>query len=416
MIVSRIRFGTLLLQPSTRAVLVRGFLASAQSERNMKQSPRTNFYKLLGLHKTASLKQIKDAYYELAKQYHPDTTLGGKEVQIKFQEITEAYEVLSDETKKAEYDKTGDVQNVSSSQSKILNNAMQRSDYVLRNIFKNSNVRRSAINLESSDPDAILKSEMPIQISFEESITGGRRDLDIPVKVRCEKCREKGIFATDKSDVCHVCGGKGVQIIKAGDSVVEVPCKFCGGSKVQFRVPCPECDGKGHVVLQKKIVLHIPPLVEDGDTLEVRHPVRNKAITVRFKVDQNSKIQRQQNNILSVVNLPLSTAILGGKINVKTLSGFVKVDVRPGTQPGERLKLAGRGVKCAKSKAQGDHIVEFKVLIPGRLNEKQKAMVRQLQQIEHELEAQAQKEAHEEKARRRQEVNRNKKQLFPNLK
>lgn len=282
----------------------------SQIKRRPGDQDTLNLYKVLGLRKSASLKQIKQTYYDLAKKYHPDTSSSNPESSRKFQQITEAYEVLSDEVKRAEYDQFGTVSGLASVKSRVLNNVMRRSDYVLRNIFKNTAIRPGLTEIDE-DPEKIFDQEIPVTISFQESISGGRRDILIPVRVKCEKCQECGLFTSNNPEACKVCSGSGVQTIKTDDSEMQVPCKFCGGTKIQFCVPCPECDGKGHVVRRQQVFFDIPKLTQEGDKLEVRHPSRRKLITVKFKVGNDAHFVLEGYDIVSYVDVPFTKALLG---------------------------------------------------------------------------------------------------------
>lgn len=396
-------------RPSVR---YQGFL-SKRGPIRMGDKSKISLYDILGLHKNASTKQIKASYYELAKMYHPDANIGNAEANKKFQEITEAYEVLTDDHKRAEYDKYGTISGATTLKLRILNTVMERSDYILKNVFKPFTIRQTLTDIEQQ-PDQFLEKDVPITITFEESINGGKRELMVPVKVRCEKCKEKGIFAANNPDPCKMCGGSGIHTIRSESSEMQVPCKFCGGSRVQFRVPCPECNGKGKIFQNKKVSFHIPKLVEDGDTLDVRHPARRKPIRVIFKVDNSAKYVRNGNDVITIVDLPLSKAILGGKMNIKGLNGFMEVIIAPGTQNDSVQRLFGRGIKIPGTEKFGDQILKFHVKIPNRLNEKQRSLIKQLEQIEETLDAANKENSRSSYVQTTERINT--KDLFPKFK
>lgn len=342
---------------------------------------RFDLYRILGIGKSASVKQVKDAYYRMAKVFHPDANTQSSVASKKFQEITEAYEILSDTERRVEYDKYGTVSGISSVKSRILSNVMKRSDYVLRNVFKTVAVRQGLTEIDN--PDKIFEQEVSVNLSFQEACNGARREVMVPVKSKCDKCQERGLFATINPDTCKVCAGTGIQSIRTEDCELQIACKFCGGSKFQFRVPCPECDGKGHVVKRQKVTFDVPPLVKDGSSMEVPHPIRsNKPLTVRFKVENVDNFGRDGTNVTSKVDIPLTKAILGGKLMVKTFAGYTQVNLPAGVQHGAQITLPMKGIKLREAKLPGDHVITLNIRIPSNLNSRQMQLVQELEELE----------------------------------
>ncbi|EJD55396.1 hypothetical protein AURDEDRAFT_50886 [Auricularia subglabra TFB-10046 SS5] len=382
----------------------RHFHASARS---LAKDP----YSVLGVNKDASAAEIKKTYFQLAKKYHPDTNKdpGAKD---RFVEVQEAYDILSDDKKRAAYDQFGAASQQPGFDPSGFANAFGGGqgfagfqdfanafgagggsragpdifEHLFGSAFGGGRGRGRAERVVGDDIEA------SVRINFLESCRGTRRTIPITPVVDCSTCSGSGLKPGAKKSTCGACGGSGTQtfVIDSGFQMAST-CASCQGTgtTVPRGAQCGECSGLGKVKMRSTIDVDIPAGVEDGMTIRVASagdmPLSGKGkpgdLLVRVSVSPSKVFRRQGANIYHDARIPLHVALLGGKVRVPTLDGEVDMRVAPGTQQGEEFVLKGKGVKPVYGGEKGDLFVSFTVQIPRNLTARQREILQQYAEV-----------------------------------
>jgi len=344
---------------------------------------KRDYYEVLGLTKGASKEEIKKAYRKLSKQYHPDINKEANAVD-KFKEISEAYEVLSDDQKKAQYDQFG---HTSPNQGFGGGADGFGFDDIFSSFFGGGSRRR--------DPNAPRKGEdlqYSMTIDFEEAVFGKETEIEIPKEETCETCHGNGAKPGTTPDKCSHCQGTGqinvTQDTPFGRMVNRRACHHCSGSGKIIKDKCNTCHGQGTVSKRKKIKVSIPAGVDDGQQLRVTgqgEPGTNGGpsgdLYIVFRVRAHERFERDGDDIYFELRLTFPQASLGDEIEVPTVHGKVKLKIPAGTQSGTTFRLKGKGVKNVHGYGMGDQHVVVKIVTPTKLTEKQKQLLRDFAEI-----------------------------------
>ncbi|XP_070197500.1 protein tumorous imaginal discs, mitochondrial-like isoform X2 [Littorina saxatilis] len=352
-----------------------------------------DYYKILGVPRSADAGAIKKAYYQLAKKYHPDMNKDDPDSAKKFQEVSEAYEILSDESKRQQYDTFGmsgpgagagagagagrgfqGAQGFSQSGFQNFHGSIDPEE-LFRKIFGDAGMGgfSNFSDFEESKYGFAPASEMIMELAFQEAARGANKEINVNVKETCPKCRGSKAEPGTKPVKCHHCNGTGMETISTGPFVMRSTCRACGGSKTIVKTPCTECAGKGKIVMRKKVVVPVPAGVEDGQT--VRMPVGNQEIFITFKVAKSRIFRREGADVHSDVTVSLTQAILGGTIRIPGIYGDILLTIPEGTQSHDRVRMPGKGISRVNSHGYGDHYVHFKIRIPVKLTPEQRALI-----------------------------------------
>jgi len=355
---------------------------------------KRDYYEVLGVAKDATAEEIKKAYRQLARKYHPDLNNGDKEAENKFKEVQEAYEVLSDPAKRENYDRFGHAGTEGNFEN--MGGFGDVGD-IFGDIFdsffgsgfgdigfggfggprsRNKGAKGADIRLE-------------LEISFEEAVFGVKKEVNFPRLETCPDCEGTGREPGSSTHVCEECHGEGrvryVNRTLFGQMQSIRTCPRCGGEGVIVDHPCKRCHGEGRVRMDKTLTLHIPAGVDDGIELKVKGEGEKGVkgapagdLFVRLKVKPHSVFKREGKNIYLEVPISIVQAALGDKIKVPTLNGEEELKIPEGTQSGTTFVLKGKGVKSLNSNSYGDEYVKITVVTPVRLNEKQKKLLREL--------------------------------------
>lgn len=361
---------------------------------------KRDYYEVLGVPKTATQNELKKAFYKLAKKYHPDTHPGDKEAEEKFKEANEAYQVLSDEQKRAQYDQLGPEMFEQASQG---GGAGQGNPFGgfggfgggqgMEDIFDmffggQGRGRGSAQNGPRRGADL----RFDLEISFEEAAFGVEKEISLYREEQCGHCHGEGAEPGSKVETCPDCHGSGyiryTQNTMFGQMVNERPCSKCRGEGKIVSQPCSECRGKGTLKKNKKLKVKIPAGVDDGSRLRVSGEGEagtkggpSGDLYVYLYVKPHKYFKRDGTTVMCDVPINIVQASLGAEIKVPTLDGQVTMKVPEGTQPGKVLRLKGKGIASLRSGQRGDQLVTIKVVIPTRLSEKQKEALRRFEEI-----------------------------------
>jgi len=373
-------------------------------------SKKRDYYEVLGVSKDASLNDIKLAYRRLARKLHPDLNKTDPKAKDKFIELQEAYEVLSDESKRQNYDRFG-FSGVHVDVSDIFSGGIPGIDELLKSIFGGfgsfggfedfgfggfgSRTRgRSAPRREVGQDLEDL-----IEITFEEAMFGVKKDIPIERYTPCDEC--EGTGAEDPSSIknCPECQGTG-RIRKMSQSgfgtiIRESECYTCNGTGRIIEKKCKACGGKKVVPEIKTIHVSIPEGVENGVHLKVQgagHVPSVNAIPgdlyLGIRITGDEKFIRRGNDLYTPVNVDIITAIIGGKMNVPTLDYKEKkltekeLTIPPGTQPGTEFRIKNRGVSYIRGRGRGDQYVIVNIEIPRKISDKQKELLQKFRELD----------------------------------
>jgi molecular chaperone DnaJ len=331
---------------------------------------KRDYYEVLGVERSATAAQLKTAYRKLAMEFHPDRNQGDKQAEERFKEVGEAYSVLSDAQKRQRYDAYGHAANGMPD----LGGFSFDSAFDLFDMFFGGGGGRG----RRSGPQAGADLRMSVDISFEESVFGATRTVEVPRKGICADCRGSGAAAGTQAVPCADCGGTGqvrrsVQSI-FGQMVNVSACPRCRGEGRIIEQPCPTCRGQGRVDERQRLDITIPPGVDEDVTL--RYGGQGEAgprggargdLYVGFRIAPHPHLIRRGQDLLYELAVSVPQAVLGDRITVPTVTGEHQVDVPPGTQHGKVLKIAGMGVPHVRSGRRGDQLCVVHVAVPTHL-------------------------------------------------
>ncbi|MFJ7637263.1 molecular chaperone DnaJ [Peribacillus sp. NPDC097206] len=347
---------------------------------------KRDYYEVLGLSKSASKDEIKKAYRKLSKQYHPDINKAD-DAADKFKEIKEAYEVLSDEQKKAHYDQFGHTDPNQGFGGGQDFGGFGGFEDIFSSFFGGGGRRR--------DPNAPRQGadlQYTMTLSFEEAAFGKDTEIEIPREENCDTCKGSGAKPGTKVENCSHCHGTGQLNVEQntafGRIVNRRACHHCQGTGKIIPNKCSTCKGEGKVQKRKKIQIKVPAGIDDGQQLRVSgqgEPGINGGpsgdLYVVFHVRTHEFFERDGDDIYCEMPITFAQSALGDEIEVPTLHGKVKLKIPAGTQTGTRFRLKGKGVSNVRGYGQGDQHVIVLVVTPKKLTEKQKELLREFSEI-----------------------------------
>ncbi|XP_065058168.1 dnaJ homolog subfamily A member 3, mitochondrial-like isoform X1 [Rhopilema esculentum] len=352
---------------------------------------KKSYYDVLGVPKNATQKDIKAAYYELAKKYHPDTNKG-KEAESKFQEIQQAYEILSDDQKRATYDQFGTAdpgaggfggqdpfggQNPFGGQSPFGN---MNADDIFKSFFGQfGQGGAGGFGFEN----ARATQNYVLNLSFAEAVNGVNKDVKIRMETTCSRCNGKRAEPGSTYVKCQQCNGTGEEKLSTGFFHMRTTCRKCGGHGHVIKNPCTKCKGAGTVMETRTITVPVPAGVEDG--LVIKVPTTNGDLYVTFKVTPSKIFERDGSDVHSTISVNFAQAILGGTMKIPGLQGDMEIKLPKGTQSHQKIKLVGKGIPRLNGYGRGDHYIHVKIYIPKYLTEKQKALITAFAELDDEI-------------------------------
>ncbi|HUK08063.1 MAG TPA: molecular chaperone DnaJ [Stellaceae bacterium] len=349
---------------------------------------KQDFYEQLGVQRGASGEDIKKAYRKLAMQYHPDRNAGDKTSEQKFKDISEAYDVLKDEQKRAAYDRFG--------HAAFEGNGAMRgaSDFgfaqgfadIFDEMFGEFMGGRRGGGQQAATRGNDLRYNM--EITLEEAFKGRQSQVRVPTLVACESCSGTGAESGSRPINCPTCHGHGRVRAQQGFFTIERTCPSCHGAGRVIENPCRVCSGQGRVRREKTLAVTIPAGVEDGTRIrlagEGEAGVRGGApgdLYIFLSVKPHRFFQRDGANIQCRVPISMTTAALGGQIEVPAIDGTrAKLTVPAGSQSGRQFRLKGRGMSVLRSPARGDMYIEVLVETPVNLTKRQQELLREFDQ------------------------------------
>ena len=346
---------------------------------------KQDFYEVLGVSKSASPDELKTAYRKLAMKHHPDRNPGDKNAEQKFKEINEAYDVLKDDQKRAAYDRFGHAAFEQGS-------GRGPGDYGFAGGFADifdemfgdlmGGGRRG-----QAGPSRGSDLRYNLEISLEESFRGKQTTIRVQTLVACDQCKGSGAEGGSRPITCPTCHGRGRVRAQQGFFTIERTCTACQGMGRVIDNPCRACAGQGRVRREKALSVSIPPGVEDGTRIRLAGEgevgIRGASagdLYIFITVAPHPIFQRDGANIYCRVPIPITTAALGGSIEVPTVDGSrARVTVPPGTQSGHQFRLRQKGMTVLRSPARGDMFIEAIVETPVNLTKRQQELLREFE-------------------------------------
>ncbi|XP_041640243.1 dnaJ homolog subfamily A member 3, mitochondrial-like [Cheilinus undulatus] len=337
---------------------------------------KEDFYQVLGISRSASQKDIKKAYYQLAKKYHPDTNPDDPEAKEKFAKLAEAYEVLSDEVKRKQYDTYGaagfDPNRAGQSQQQYYRagGTSINPEELFRKIFGEFS---GGMGFGDFNNMFEQRPEYVMELTFSEAAKGANKELNINIDDNCPRCDGKGNEPGTKVSHCHYCNGTGMESVNTGPFMMRTTCRRCGGKGSIINTPCALCRGSGQMKKRQTVTVPVPAGVENGQT--VRMPVGNKEILITFRVQRSPVFRRTGVDIHSDVLISVAQAILGGTATAQGLYDTISIMIPPSCQADQVIRLHGKGIRRMNSYSYGDHYVHIKIRVPKKLTRKQRSLM-----------------------------------------
>ena len=350
---------------------------------------KRDYYEVLGLKKGAGDDEIKKAYRKLAKQNHPDVNPGNAAAETRFKEVSEAYEVLSDSSKRQRYDQFGHAGvDPSYGAGQYGGNGGFSEEFDLGSIFES--FFGGGFGGNASRQNAPQRGEnlrASVILSFEEAAFACEKEISVSRVESCTHCSGTGAAAGTSADPCQTCGGSG-QVRQTQRTVLGVvsttaACSVCGGSGRVIKTPCQPCRGSGNVRKNRKITVKLPAGIDEGQVVSVKGQGgvgRNGGppgdVLVRVQVRPHPIFTREGMNIYCDIPLTFVQAALGAEIDIPTLESRQRYAVPEGTQSGTTVRFKGRGIVNINGRGKGDEYVRFNVEVPRNLSELQKEKLR----------------------------------------
>lgn len=357
---------------------------------------KRDYYELLGIKRGASAEEVKKAYRKQAMQYHPDRNAGNAEAAEKFKEISEAYEVLSDDAKRQRYDQYGhegvkssfgpggfdfsrDFTHMSDLQD-VLGSLFGGGNGMFGDIFGGGGGRRARGGGGGGQRGDDLRFDL--EIDLEEALFGSERTVELPISEECAECRGEGAAKGSSREKCRQCDGHGVVISGGGFIQMRQTCPVCAGSGTIVRTPCSACSGSGRIKARRRIALRIPRGVETGSRLRLTGKGEGGLrggpagdLYVVLHVREHELFARQGDDLICHVPVPPHLAALGGDLAVPTPDGTAQIKLPPGTPNGKVFRLRHKGVPSIDGHSVGDLHVRIEIEVPTHLSGSQKKLL-----------------------------------------
>ncbi len=354
---------------------------------------KRDYYEVLGINREAGPEEIKKAYRKLARQYHPDVNPDNKDTEEKFKEIQEAYDVLSDPKKKANYDRFGHQGESFQGFGGFDNMRGFTSGFEdIFDAFFGGGFSTGGRRRPGSAPQRGADLRYDLEITLEEVVKGKNTFIRLHRLEHCPECGGSGAKNGSSPETCPACNGTGQQQVvrnTAFGSFISVkPCGVCGGEGRIIKEPCSKCRGEGRVSRERKIEVKLPPGLDNGSKIRIsgegeagKKGGSSGDLYVVIFIRPHEFFTRQDNDLLCEIPLSFVYAALGGEIEIPTIEGKTKLRIPEGTQPGAVFRLKGKGVPSLRGFGKGDQLVKIKVEVPRRLNAKQKNILQEFAQV-----------------------------------
>lgn len=359
---------------------------------------KRDYYEVLGLSRNATPEEIKKAYRKVAMQYHPDRNPGDKAAEEKFKEAAEAYEVLSDPDKKAQYDRFGHAG--LSGNGRGFSGATNMEDIfsqfgdifgedIFGSFFGGQRGRSGSGRRGVRGSNLRIK----LKLSYEDIAKGVTKQIKVKKYIRCTTCSGSGAKDSNSVQACSTCGGSG-QVRKVtntflGQMQTVTTCPTCNGEGTTITHTCPSCRGEGRVYGEETVIIEIPAGVQEGMQLNVpgkgnagQRGGGNGDLIVLIEEEPHKELQRDGNNVAYELFISFPEAVFGTQVEVPTIDGRAKIKIPAGTQSGKIFRLKGKGFPSVNAYGKGDQLIFVNVWTPQNLSAEEKAMLEKLSKSE----------------------------------
>lgn len=345
---------------------------------------KRDFYEILGVAKTASGDEVKKAYRKLAMKHHPDRNPGDHTAEEKFKEANEAYEVLSDEDKRAAYDRHGHAGVDPNMGGGFGGGGAGNFSDMFGDVFGDIFGGGGRGGQQRSNRGADLR--YTLELDLEEAVRGTKVQIRVPTLVGCEICDGSGAKKGTSAETCRTCAGQGQVRVQQGFFSMAQTCPSCRGRGKVIKDPCHACHGQGRVEKSKTLEVKIPAGVDTGDRIRLAGEGEAGAnggptgdLYVQVSVRQHKIFERDGADLYCEMPISFADAALGGELEVPTLDGRVKLKIPEGTQTGKLFRLRGKGVAPVRGGGTGDLLCRVAVETPVQLSKRQKELLREFQ-------------------------------------
>ena len=343
-----------------------------------------DLYDVLGVDRQANASDLKKAYRSLAQKYHPDKNPGDKDAEEKFKEVSNAYQVLSDDDQRARYDRFG-FDGIRGAQAggggfSSVEDIFSAFGDLFGDFFggRSTGGRRQPRGADL---------RVDLGLTFAEAVWGTTKDVKVTRDIPCAPCNGTGAAVGSKPETCKTCQGKGQVVHAQGFFMVQTTCPHCRGAGKSIKDPCTDCRGRGVKGETSTLTVTVPAGVDDGQTLRLAGKGESAAggtghLYVVLHVQGDERFKRDGEDILTEVPVSFVKAALGGELEIHTLddncTGSATIELKPGTQPNDVFVRRGGGIPKIGEAGRGDHVIQFRVEIPKKLSTKQEELMRQL--------------------------------------
>jgi molecular chaperone DnaJ len=347
---------------------------------------KRDYYEVLGVNKDASEEDIKKSYRKLAMKHHPDRNPDSKEAEEKFKEAKEAYEMLSDAEKRRAYDAYGHAgvnpQMGGEGGPGFGGGFAEAFGDIFGDIFGGGGGRARSNVFRGAD------LRYNLEVSLEQAARGTETKIRIPAMEECETCKGSGAKPGTQPKTCTTCNGSGTVRMSQGFFSIQQGCPTCHGTGKMIADPCGTCRGAGRVKKHKTLQVKIPSGIDEGDRIRLTGegeagvnggPPGDLYVVIHLK--EHSVFQRDGDDLHCEMPISFSQAALGGEIDIPTLDGHAKIKIPPETQTGQVFRLRGKGIKGVRSSYPGDLLCQVAVETPVKLTERQRELLRELEDI-----------------------------------
>ncbi|MFN2159813.1 MAG: molecular chaperone DnaJ [Anaerolineales bacterium] len=348
---------------------------------------KRDYYEVLGVSRNASSEELRSAFRKLARQYHPDVN-NSPGAEEKFKEINEAFAVLSDEQRRASYDRFGHAGVYGP--NGMPDFTVDFSDFadIFGDLFGFGGFGR-ATRRSRNAPRRGADLQYRLDLTFEEAVFGVEKEIEITKDETCSRCSGSGAEPGTSPSRCATCGGSGevrkVRQTILGSMVQVTTCQNCGGKGETIETPCRTCKGRGLERINSKKVVSVPAGVDSGTQIRLAgegQPGVNGGphgnLYIAVKVNSHKFFKRRENDILLDLNINIAQATLGAEVEVPTVDGPAKLKIPSGIQPGKVLRMRGKGIPKLRGNGRGDQLVVINVEVPTRLSSEQRELFEKL--------------------------------------
>lgn len=359
-------------------------------------STKRDYYEILGVEKSADADTLKKAYRKLAMQFHPDRNPGDKAAEESFKQAAEAYEVLSNAEKRAQYDRFGH-QAFQGGRGGFggggggfhdMNDIFSQFGDVFGDIFGGGGGFSQSRGRNRNAPRKGADLRFVTEIEMAEVITGKEQQIEFETEAGCNDCAGTGAEKGSAPVTCHVCRGTGQVVRQQGFFTMASTCHKCHGSGEAIEKVCKTCDGRGRVEAKRKIKVTIPPGVDNGTRLRVGNEGEggykggpNGDLFVEIRVKDHDVFEREGDHLFATLDVSYLQFLLGGHVTTETLDGDVEVEIPRGAKQADRIKVSGRGMPSLRGARRGDLYFNLNVEFPRKLTDEEEKLIRELAEL-----------------------------------